>query len=273
VIPSTSKTPSQGVPVITTATTPRKNTAGQGVPIMAPPMPNASPRKNTSGQGIPIIATPPPPPPAGADEHEAKTAVPGRTGALPPVPQTSEIPTVSNPAAVAAAAASTAVTTPPPTRMTPVARPPTAPPPRSEPAMARKPAIEPPPPPPMVETGRPVLSQPTAATAAAAEAGDTSELDAMLDAGRFDEALAAYKLLAKKHPNDRAFRAGIELCEGLRALSGRDRLEAAQRFEAALEIDPSSERAARELAEMRRQATNERKGLLSRLMGKKDGAP
>ena len=50
----------------------------------------------------------------------------------------------------------------------------------------------------------------------------------------------------------------------------RDRLEAAQRFEAALEIDPSNERAARELAEMRRQATNERKGLLSRLMGKKE---
>ena len=52
--------------------------------------------------------------------------------------------------------------------------------------------------------------------------------------------------------------------------AGRDRLEAAQRFEAALEIDPSNERAARELADMRRQATNERKGLLSRLMGKKE---
>ena len=62
-------------------------------------------------------------------------------------------------------------------------------------------------------------------------------------------------------------------CEGLRALAARDRLEAAQRFEAALEIDPSNERAARELAEMRRQATNERKGLLSRLMGKKESQP
>ena len=58
--------------------------------------------------------------------------------------------------------------------------------------------------------------------------------------------------------------------KGLLALVARDRLEAAQRFEAALEIDPSNERAARELADMRRQATNERKGLLSRLMGKKD---
>jgi len=94
--------------------------------------------------------------------------------------------------------------------------------------------------------------------------------DALLDAERVDDAMAAYKVLAKKNPNDRVPRAGIELCEGLKALAARDRLEAAQRFEAALEIDPSNERAARELADMRRQATNERKGLLSRLMGKKD---
>ena len=91
-----------------------------------------------------------------------------------------------------------------------------------------------------------------------------------LDDGKYDEALARIKALAKKHPQDRGLRAGIELCEGLRALAARDRLEAAQRFEAALELDPSNERAARELAEMRRQATNERKGLLSRLMGKKE---
>jgi hypothetical protein len=123
--------------------------------------------------------------------------------------------------------------------------------------------------PPLADTGRPVLHQSPQA-AAAAETGDSSGLDALLDAGRFDEAIAAYKLLAKKHPNDRPYRAGLELVEGLRALSQRDRLEAAQRFEAALEIDPSNERAARELAEMRRQATNERKGLLSRLMGKKE---
>nr|MBA3819634.1 hypothetical protein [Deltaproteobacteria bacterium] len=84
------------------------------------------------------------------------------------------------------------------------------------------------------------------------------------------EALAAYKLLARQHPADRTLRAGIELCEGLAALAQRDRMEAAQRFESALEIDPSNERAARELADMRRQATNERKGLLSRLMGKKE---
>ena len=95
----------------------------------------------------------------------------------------------------------------------------------------------------------------------------------MINGGKFEDALAAYRTLVKQNPNDRGARAGIELVEGFKALHGRDRLEAAQRFEAALEIDPSNERAARQLAEMRRQATNERKGLLSRLMGKKEGEP
>lgn len=102
---------------------------------------------------------------------------------------------------------------------------------------------------------------------------DTSTLEALIDDGKLDEALVGYRVLVKKHPHDRGVRAGIELCEGLKALAMRDRLEAAQRFEAALELDPSNERAARELAEMRRHATNERKGLLSRLMGKKEPPP
>jgi hypothetical protein len=104
----------------------------------------------------------------------------------------------------------------------------------------------------------------------AGDAPDVTALEALLDQGKLDEALASYRTMGKKHPHDRNLRAGVELCEGLRALAARDRLEAAQRFEAALEIDPSNERAARELADMRRQATNERKGLLSRLMGKKE---
>ena len=93
---------------------------------------------------------------------------------------------------------------------------------------------------------------------------------ALAQAGRYEEALAVFKIYARKNPGDRQARAGLELAEGLRALAQRDRLEAAQRFEAVLEIDPTNERAARELAEMRRMATNERKGLLSRLMGKKE---
>jgi hypothetical protein len=114
------------------------------------------------------------------------------------------------------------------------------------------------------------MRSPTGSPAPAVDTAEHAALEELMDQGRFDEALSAYRLLSKKHPNDRTLRAGIELCEGLTALGQRDRLEAAQRFEAALEIDPSSERAARELADMRRQATNERKGLLSRLMGKKE---
>lgn len=100
--------------------------------------------------------------------------------------------------------------------------------------------------------------------------GDSNPIDDLLDAGKYDEAILAYKMAAKKNPGDRSARAGVEVVEGVRAMAQRDRLEAAQRFEAALEIDPSNERAARELADMRRQATNERKGLLTRLMGKKE---
>jgi hypothetical protein len=131
------------------------------------------------------------------------------------------------------------------------------------------PPLPPPPatPPPITTERRPVLAPPPPVLDGAMDPGD---VESLIDAGRVDEALAAYKVLAKKQPQDRTFRAGVELCEGLRSLTARDRLEAAQRFEAALEIDPSNERAARELADMRRQATNERKGLLSRLMGKKE---
>jgi curved DNA-binding protein CbpA len=111
---------------------------------------------------------------------------------------------------------------------------------------------------------------PASQPGALGEPGDASPIEDLIDQGRLDEALAAYKLATKKQPQDRNLRAGVELCEGLLALAARDRLEAAQRFETALEIDPSNERAARELADMRRQATNERKGLLSRLMGKKE---
>jgi hypothetical protein len=105
---------------------------------------------------------------------------------------------------------------------------------------------------------------------AALDPAELASLEDLIDQGRLDEALSGYRMLARRHAHDRNVRAGVELCEGLLARAARDRLDAAQRFETALEIDPSNERAARELAEMRRQATNERKGLLSRLMGKKE---
>ena len=114
-----------------------------------------------------------------------------------------------------------------------------------------------------------LASQPIKKPAVVAD-GDTSALEALIDEGKLEDAINGYRALAKRSPTDKSARAGIELVEGMRALLGRDRMEAAQRFEAALELDPSNERAARELADMRRQATNERKGLLSRLMGKKE---
>jgi tetratricopeptide (TPR) repeat protein len=102
-------------------------------------------------------------------------------------------------------------------------------------------------------------------------AGATFTNAAMLiEQGRYQEAIAVYTLVLKRTPGDRVARAGVELCEGLKSLAQRDKLEAAQRFETVLELDPTNERAARELADMRRQATNDRKGLLARLLGKKE---
>ena len=119
----------------------------------------------------------------------------------------------------------------------------------------------------MVTERRPVLQPPPPLHG---DARDQTAIDALLDVGKITDALAAYKVMAKVNPQDRNARAGVELCEGLKSLAAKDRLEAAQRFEAVLELDPSNERAARELAEMRRTATNERKGLLTKLMNKKD---
>ncbi len=119
----------------------------------------------------------------------------------------------------------------------------------------------------MATERRPVLQPPPPLHG---DTRDQAAIDELLDVGKVAEALAAYKVMAKVNPQDRAARAGVELCEGLQSLAAKDRLEAAQRFEAVLELDPSNERAARELAEMRRMATNERKGLLTKLMNKKD---
>ena len=129
------------------------------------------------------------------------------------------------------------------------------------------PKVQVPPPPPPREPSPAPAPLPSAP---AGEGGSQSMAESMLDSGKYDEALSFFKVMARKNPNDRQAKAGIELAEGLRAMAMRDRLEAAQRFEAALELDPANERAARELAEMRRLATNERKGMLSRLLGKKE---
>jgi hypothetical protein len=104
----------------------------------------------------------------------------------------------------------------------------------------------------------------------AAPPSEHASAESLLETGKLDDAAGVYRGILRRSPQDARARAGLELIEGLRAMAARDRMEAAQRFEAVLELDPANERAARELAEMRRLATNERKGMLSRLLTKKD---
>jgi tetratricopeptide (TPR) repeat protein len=98
-----------------------------------------------------------------------------------------------------------------------------------------------------------------------ASAPQFAEAIALIAAGKYTEAATVYRVARRRDPDDVAARVGLELCEGLKALANRDKLEAAQRFEAALELDPDNRRAASELAEMRRQAALQRKANLIRL--------
>jgi hypothetical protein len=103
-----------------------------------------------------------------------------------------------------------------------------------------------------------------------ADAPRFAEAIELLVAGRYNEAGTAYRMVRRRDPDDVGARVGAELCEGLKALANRDKLEAAQRFEAVLELDPENRRAASELAEMRRQAAQQRKANLSRLRDQQD---
>lgn len=105
---------------------------------------------------------------------------------------------------------------------------------------------------------------------ARATGSEVDRADKLVEQGHHREALKIYQMIWHRSPSDLRARAGVELCEGLTALVELDRLEAAQRFEMVLELDPENERAAHELSEMRRQATQDRKGLLARLLGKKE---
>jgi tetratricopeptide (TPR) repeat protein len=91
---------------------------------------------------------------------------------------------------------------------------------------------------------------------------------ALLDQGDFRKALRIFSVEARKDGPCVEAKAAVEVTEGKMALEAGDRMEAAERFETALDIDPSNERAAQEIAEMRRQATSQRRGLLTKLMKK-----
>ena len=217
-------------------------------------------------QSLPRMKTPPPLP---------KVNVPAAAPPKPPPPSAGPHDTPTNPSAKSAQLAHTELAKPdlpssaPTRRQTPAQGVPVDSPVRRTTPIAGIPRID-------NEHKSGPIRAPAAATAPLpagpvnVDNDNATDAEALLDQGRLDDALAAFRAASKKNPSDRALRAGVELVEGMKALANRDRMEAAQRFEAALEHDPSNERAARELAEMRRLATNERKGLLSRLMGKKE---
>ena len=90
-------------------------------------------------------------------------------------------------------------------------------------------------------TDKPPARHAAPVAAAGRRAGRHVGARALLDEGKVDEALARYRMLAKKHPQDRVVRAGIELCEGLQgaraarpprgraALRGRARARSVER--------------------------------------------
>ncbi len=90
----------------------------------------------------------------------------------------------------------------------------------------------------------------------------------ILDSGQYEEALRMLRIELKRNPSCIDAQVGTEIAAGRLALASGDRMEAAERFESALDIDPSNGRAAREIAEMRRYVTSQRRGLLSKLMNK-----
>lgn len=101
---------------------------------------------------------------------------------------------------------------------------------------------------------------------------ETAALDEarrLVDAGNFERAIPIYDVVTRKNPQNKAASAGRELCEGLRLLAG-DPLAAAERIEAAVELDPSNERAARELQAVRRTVSELRQKFLAKLLGRED---
>ncbi|WP_428261159.1 hypothetical protein [Haliangium sp.] len=183
------------------------------------------------------------------DEVDAVAASSASTGAAP-APAAAEAAPAPESTPVAEAAP-----TPEPT---PVAE--AAPEPAPEPEAAPTPVAEATPEPAAAE--RPLLGL--------AGAPRFSEAIECLDAGKYKEATSLYKVARRRDPDDVGARAGVELSEGLRYLAERDRLEAAQRFEAVLELDPDNGRAKAELAEIRRQVAEERKAALVRLREQQD---
>jgi len=88
----------------------------------------------------------------------------------------------------------------------------------------------------------------------------------LLAAGKLADALVLFDRRAKLSTDDRVALVAVELIEGLLARDRGDRFEAAQRFEAALAIDPDDARAAHHLTEIRRAVVEARLAGLTKLV-------
>lgn len=96
-----------------------------------------------------------------------------------------------------------------------------------------------------------------------------AEAKRLIEAGDFDRAATVYEVVSRKNPQNRVAQSGRELCEGMRLLVA-DPLAAAERIEAAVDLDPANERAARELQAVRRTVSEMRKKFLGKLLGRED---
>jgi len=96
-----------------------------------------------------------------------------------------------------------------------------------------------------------------------------AEAKRLMEANDFDRAASVYDVVSRKNPQNRLARSGRELCDGMRLLAG-DPLAAAERIEAAVDLDPTNERAARELQAVRRTVSEMRKKFLGKLLGRED---
>ncbi|MFH0902270.1 MAG: DnaJ domain-containing protein, partial [Pseudomonadota bacterium] len=91
----------------------------------------------------------------------------------------------------------------------------------------------------------------------------------LLVAGWYEHAQRAYEELLGKQPDDRSAKVGMLLAKALLLVGEGDQEAAGQHFEEVLRIDPANDRAARELAAMRRTNTANRRGLLGKLLRRK----
>jgi tetratricopeptide (TPR) repeat protein len=95
------------------------------------------------------------------------------------------------------------------------------------------------------------------------------QANSLLDSGQFEDALALVEEVLKQQPRDREARAAREMALGFRCLKNGDRLAAARHFEAALQMIPANEPAARALDVTRRSQGQSGKAILDRILGKK----